>query len=349
MKRFLAMLLCVCMVLLCTGCATVSDNTETGITDGGLTATEEPKTEAEMADISDEEEEIIVEELIEVDDLMLNDELEDDEWNNILLMGGDARGKNDYGRTDALIILSVNAGTGEVRMTSIMRDTWVKIYGKGEQKINAANVYGGPELAMRTVNENFDMNISQYVLVNMQALAEIIDAVGGIEIAEVTEAQMKALNTQMTYDAADFNLADPTPLTEYGENVHLTGNQALAYARIRHLDSDYARVERQRAVLVAIAKNLQNMGATTAIGLIPTLLEHVETNMEMGDLVKLASVGLKLDMENIQQLRLPADGTYKSGNINGTWKIVPDFDKNAQILHDFIYGEEEAETASEGE
>lgn len=350
MKRFLAMLLCICMVLLCVGCTIKPNAADSSVSDNSVTATEEPKTEAEMADISDEEEEIIVDELIEVDDLMVNDELEDDVWTNILLMGGDARGKNDYGRTDAMVILSVNTGTNEVKMTSIMRDTWVKIYGKGEQKINAANVYGGPELAMRTVNESFDMNISQYVLVNMQALAEIIDALGGIDVPSVTQEQMKALNKQMTYDAADFDLADSTPLAEYGENIHLTGNQALAYARIRNLDSDYARVERQRTVLVAIAKNLQNMGATTAIGLIPTLLEHVETNLEMTELVKLAGVGLQLDMDNIQQQRLPADGTYQSGNINGAWKIVPDLDKNAQILHDFIYGVEvETETAEAGE
>ena len=363
-KRFLALLLCFCLTLVCTGCAGKSGDAEPKATEsaaenpvaGEATAQPEADTTAaatpeatpevtltpeEAALKAEEDEEIVVDELIKVDDLMANQALDDDGWMNILLLGGDSRGQNDYGRTDAIIILSVNTQTLEAKMTSIMRDTWVKIYGKGEQKINAANVYGGPQLTIRTVNECFDMNIEKYVLVNMVALAKIIDAVQGIDVPEVTQAQMKALNQQMKYDAADFNLADSTPLQEYGENIHLTGNQALAFARIRHLDSDYARVERQRTVLVAIAQRLKDMGATTAVGMIPTLAEYVETNLEMNDLLLLAGVGLKLDMDAVEQLRLPADGTYQSGIINGLWKIVPDFSANQKLLHDFIYGDAE--------
>ena len=351
MKRLLALLLCLCMALLCTGCAGISQPVDTE------NATQDPAADLDAAavsgteapDISDEAEEIVVDQLVEVDDLMINDSISDGEWMNILLLGGDSRGKNDYGRTDAIVILSVNKQTAAVKMTSIMRDTWVNIYGKGEQKINSANVYGGPELAMRTVNECFDMNISKYVLVNMQALAEIIDALGGIEVPEVTEAQRKALNQQMTYDAEDFVLADDTPLEESGTNVRLTGNQALAFARIRNLDSDYARVDRQRVVLVAMAKELQQMGATTAIGLIPTLLEHVETNLNMSEMVELAGVGLQLDLNNIEQQRLPAEGTYESGKIEGTWKIVADLEENAQILSDFIYGDADEATPADVE
>ena len=326
-KKFLALLMCFCLTLVCTGCAGKIDGTKPEVTEsagenstaGGTTSqpAADPTAEAtpevtltpeEAALKAEEDEEIVVDELIKVDDLMANQALDDDGWMNILLLGGDSRGQNDYGRTDAIIILSVNTQTLEAKMTSIMRDTWVKIYGKGEQKINAANVYGGPQLAIRTVNECFDMNIEKYVLVKMVALAKIIDAVQGIDVPEVTQAQMKALNQQMKYDAKDFNLADPTPLAEYGENIHLTGNQALAFARIRHLDSDYARVDRQRTVLVAIAQRLKDMGTTTAVGMIPTLAEYVETNLEMNDLLLLAGVGLKMDMGEVKQLRLPADG-----------------------------------------
>ena len=370
-KRFLALLLCFCLALVCVGCAGDGNDVKPEVTEAAATdaptavptdaptdaptgesapeetsapedaVPEETLTPEEAALKAEEDEVIVVDELIKVDDLMTNDALEGSGWMNILLLGGDSRGQNDYGRTDAIIILSINTQTLEAKMTSIMRDTWVNIYGKGEQKINAANVYGGPQLTIRTVNECFDMDVEKYVLVNMVALAKIIDAVQGIDVPEVTQAQMKALNQQMKYDAKDFNLADPTPLTEYGQNIHLTGNQALAFARIRHLDSDYARVERQRTVLVAIAQRLKDMGASTALGMIPTLAEYVETNLEMNDLLMLAGVGLKLDMDKVEQLRLPADGTFQSGNMNGTWKIVADLEANQKLLHDFIYGDAE--------
>ena len=346
MKRLLVLVLCACMMLSCTGCVSqMKEQASAEADESTAVGTAAP----EEAVAATEEEEIVVDELVPVEDLQLNDAISDADWKNILLLGGDSRGKNDYGRTDAIIILSVNMKDGGAKMTSIMRDTWVRLPEKGGQKLNSANVYGGPQLVMRTINENFGMNISDYVLVNMQALAEIIDALGGIEVPQVTKAQRKALNQQMKYDARDFKLADSTPLETYGENITLTGNQALAFARIRNLDSDFKRTERQRTVLIAMAQKLKNMGATTAIGLIPTLLEHAETNMGMKELVELAGVGLQLDMNTVAQLRLPAEGTYESGEIDGTWKIVPDFEANAALLYDFIYGDPQPSAEPTGE
>jgi len=115
------------------------------------------------------------------------------EWWNVLLLGGDSRDMTDYGRTDCNIILSVNRETGEAKMTSIMRDTWVKIPGKGNNKINAANVFGGPELAVQAVNETFDMDIQHYVLINMADMAEIVDLFGGVDV-EVSSSEMKVAN-----------------------------------------------------------------------------------------------------------------------------------------------------------
>ena len=122
-------------------------------------------------------------------DLKINEDL-GDEWWNILLLGSDSRDFNSYyGLSDTMVILSVNMKDGRAKMTSIMRDTWVDIDGVGHQKINAANAKGGPELAMRTVNEYFGMNIQHYVLVGIEALADIIDEVGGVEI-EISSQEM---------------------------------------------------------------------------------------------------------------------------------------------------------------
>lgn len=323
--------------------------TACGISESGAQSTAAPSAEAtvettaeaaseSMETVEPTEEPIIVDELVDVDDLMINQELDDQGWWNILLLGSDSRNMNNYyGLTDTIVILSVHPADGQAKLTSIMRDTWVKIYGVGERKINSANVYGGPDLIMRTVNEYFGMNLTDYVLVSMEALADIIDYIGGIDIA-VTEAEMTAINNQIKWDAADFTLNDATPLATFGDSVHLTGNQAVAFARIRKLDSDYVRTERQRTVLIAMADKLQETDARTLSAVVLKLTGYVQTDLSIAQMVSLATIGLGVDMDAIEQLRLPADGTFQSDTYDGVWSIRPDFDANRQILNEFIYG-----------
>lgn len=285
-----------------------------------------------------EDEEIVVDELIDVDDLMIDENLDDEGWWNILLLGGDSRADGKYGRSDAIIILSVNPTTGNVKLSSIMRDTWVSIYQIGQNKINAANVYGGPELVMRTVNESFGMNIQHYALVDMRAFLEIVDILGGIPL-DITERELYFLNEQLYYNNRELGLGGYTKLDESGEGVLLDGNQALAYVRLRHVDSDYVRTGRQRAALVSIAKKLQNEGTlSTVASVIIKLIGYVETNLNLTQLMELCAVGFNIDMDSIEQMRLPVDGTFESGYFNEVWCIKPDFKKNEELLHDFIYG-----------
>lgn len=296
------------------------------------------ETQAALETPEPTEEPIIVDELVDVDDLMINQALDDAGWWNILLLGSDSRNMgNYYGLTDTIVILSVHPAGGQAKLTSIMRDTWVDIYGVGARKINSANVYGGPDLILRTVNEYFSMNLTDYVLVSMEALADIVDLLGGIDIT-VTESEMKTINKQLTWDAMDFKLNDPAPLGVFGENVRLTGNQALAFARIRSLDSDYVRTERQRATLVAIAQKLQGTDVGTLSAVVLRLASYVQTNLSISQMTSLATAGLGIDMEGVQQLRLPADGTFQSDTYDGVWSIRADFETNKQILHEFIYG-----------
>ena len=284
------------------------------------------------------EEPIVVDKLVNVDDLMINEKLDDQGWWNILLLGSDSRDMdNYYGRTDSIVILSVHPADGQAKLTSIMRDTWVDIYGVGERKINSANVYGGPDLIMRTVNEYFDMNLTDYALVSMEALADVIDYIGGINIS-VTQSEMYAINSQLKWDAEDFTLNDSTPLATFGDSVHLTGNQALSYARIRKLDNDYVRTERQRIVLIAIADKLQETDGRTLTAVVLKLAGYVQTNLSIAQMVSLATIGLGIDMQAVEQLRLPADGTFQSGTYDGTWSIRANFDDNRTILNEFIYG-----------
>ena len=185
------------------------------------------------------------------------------EWVNILLLGADS---DQYGRTDTMIIASVHSGTGEVKLTSLMRDMYVPIEGHGKNKLNAAShfgtmdangdVQGGITLTLKTINQNFDMNLSKYAMVDFSAFAYIVDKIGGIDVP-VTEAEMRSMNQLMQdmrvlYPDIDLPKND---LTEYGDSIHLDGMQALAFVRIRKLDSDYNRTNRQRTALKAVLAN----------------------------------------------------------------------------------------------
>lgn len=287
------------------------------------------------------EEEISVEELVDVEDLATNGTLDDKGWWNILLLGGDSRADGKYDRTDAIIILSVNPATNEVKLASIMRDTWISMYGIGKNRINTACKFGGPELVMRTINENFGMNISDYVLVNMAAFKDIVDVLGGITL-DITDREQYFINEQIVYNYKELGIKDePVKLETYGENTLLDGNQALAYVRLRHIDSDYMRTGRQRDALVAIAKKLQSEGTITTIAsVVLTLLSYVETNLTLQELMQLCGVGFSLDMDSVDQIRLPVDGTFTTGEVvEGAWAIQPDFKKNAQALYDYIYND----------
>ena len=238
-----------------------------------------------------------------------------------------------------MIILSVNPEDGEVKMTSLMRDTWIKVPGtkSSHRKLTELCAVGGPELTIQAINESFGMNIENYALISMVGIAEVIDLVGGIEL-DVTEAERKALNKGLF----DFSSrSGMEQLKESGEQVHLNGNQATAFARIRQIDSDFVRTERQREVLLTLAKKIMNdADSGTLMTIAATLMDYVDTNLGFLQIMKLADVALGMDLDSIGQLRLPADGTFESGMFSGVWCIKPNFEKNTKILHEFIYGEE---------
>lgn len=277
--------------------------------------------------------------IVSVEDYAQTEDLPDDWW-NILLLGTDNRyemSEGNYSRTDSMIILSVNMATKQAKLTSLLRDTWVPIEGHGKNRLNACTVFGGPDLLMKTINEQFGMNISQYVMINITGLADVIDTLGGLDFA-VTEAERKALNKGL------FDLSSQSgmeQLEESGDCVHLNGNQAVAFARIRKIDTDYKRTERQRLVLTTMAQKLKsNTNAATIVSVVNNLLPYVETNLSLTDLMQLGYVGLQLDLDGIEQFRIPADGTFDSGIYDGIWCIKPNFEKNRSLLYDFIYGEE---------
>ena len=239
-------------------------------------------------------------------------------WQNILLLGGDSRGNSGYDRSDSMIIISINRDEARVKMTSILRDTWVNFPGYSNPgKINAATVYGGPKLAVATVNDVFDMDIEDYVIINMNQLTKIVDLLGGVEV-EITSAEAVKLGL-------------PAGV------VHMDGEVALAYCRIRSIDSDADRVLRQQNMLIAMADKAQNMEVQELSALVNDIADIVKTSLDDQEMEDLAMAFMVMEPDEVEQFRIPADGTFRSGLYDGVWMITPNFELNIELLHEFIY------------
>ena len=284
------------------------------------------------------EQDVVVDEMYSVEEFAVTEGLPDS-WLNILLMGMDTRKTGEYGDTDAMLILSINLGRKQAKLTSLLRDTWVTMDNRTKAgKLSTACAQGGPELAMRTVNECFGVNIEYYALANLTGMAEIIDLLGGLDV-DVTLQELEALNKGL------FDLSSQSgmeKLMEYGSGVHLNGNQATAYARIYAIDSDRKRAERNRYLLKLIARRIQRERPGTIVGVVMALMNHVETNMNVTQIMTIAAIGLQVNLDALQETRIPAEGTYDSGTYTmqkkRVWCIKPDFDQNTRLLHEFIYG-----------
>ena len=264
---------------------------------------------------------------------------------NILLLGVDRLTGSQ--RSDTIIVASV--GYSDLTLTSIMRDTIVDIPGHGNSKVNAAYAYGGPELTLRTLNENFGLNLTKYVVVDFAALAEIINALGGVDIA-ITSAEQEHINLNMAdawkdefskqgYEKDDMHLLDLNfaGADENGRiTAHLDGFQALGYARIRYLDSDFMRTSRQRRVIDAAMSALKSnwYNVPMLIDVYKVAMSRIQTNMNLFELLSIGAKGILCG--DIQQLRLPADGTFTD---NGSSLNNINYEKNLAVFKEAVYGQ----------
>ena len=211
-------------------------------------------------------------------------------------------------------------------------------YQREDNRINAAYAFGGPELAIRTVNHNYHMNIEKYVTVDFVSLERVINALGGVEI-DVKDYEVKALNSGIRSLNNLHKDDKDSPLIE-GPGMHsLDGRQAVAYARIRKVgNGDFERTDRQRTVLKNLIGKAASLNPLEAHNLLSTLLPEVETNLSKAEIIKLGYVALKSAKNPVEELRLPYEGTYEHRRIRGMAVLVPNLERNRQILHDFIFG-----------
>lgn len=258
---------------------------------------------------------------------------------NILLIGSDSRNVEDDGRSDAMILLSISNRTRSIQMISLLRDMYVEIPGHEGNRLNAAYAFGGPELLLQTVSQNLDIEVNRYVVVNFQAFANLVDAVGGVEI-EVTNEEVSWINAYLN----EYNLLRNMPIdtdyldTSLSGNIILNGPQALAYSRNRYIGTDFGRTERQRKILTAIIKKMPKAMFTNVKEISEGLFPNLTTNLTKDDCKELSLDIAKLLLFRLEQSSIPAEGTYKDANIRGMAVLEVDFETNRKCLKSKIYG-----------
>lgn len=256
---------------------------------------------------------------------------------NIALFGVDTRDLNsDRGLSDAIIILTIDQKQNVVKMTSVLRDSKVPIEGYGERKINSAYSLGGPTLAIKTLNQNFDLDIKEYVTVNFGQLADIVDSVGGVTV-NLTPGEVRETNRNM---AETFK---GEPQVQSSGDVTLTGPQAVAYSRIRAIGNDNERASRQQEVLNAVFDKIMTMPKSEYPSFIREFLALVETSLSYSDLLALSPIAVS--GFTVENYTVP-DAEYETdlwGGIDstGAWVWTYNLDAAADRIHGLIYGEAE--------
>lgn len=246
---------------------------------------------------------------------------------NILLIGQDAREGDEQARSDSMILCSYNKKTNELIMTSFLRDLYVEIPGHGSNRINAAYSFGGTKLLKKTLSHNFGLYIDGSIEVDFSHFSEIIDHLGGVAI-------------QLRQDeAATINKQTGSSLSEGLQK--LDGIQALAYSRIRNLDTDgdFSRTDRQRKVISALVEAFREIGITELTPLLNDLLPLITTDLNPGQILlcALEVVPSLSSMETVSQ-RIPIDGTARDQTIDGMSVLVADMAAQRRHLENTLFG-----------
>ncbi len=259
---------------------------------------------------------------------------------NILLIGNDSRENGEDGRSDAMILLSISDRTKKIYMTSLLRDIYVEIPGYDNNRLNAAYSFGGAELLMKTIEKNFDIPVHRYMLVNFEAFAGLVDAVGGVDL-ELTTDEIVFVNGYLSEYNRLTNRPEGTDNMDVNASglVHLNGPQALAYSRNRYIGTDFGRTERQRKVLTEVIGKLPKAVLTNAGGLIDGLMSNLTTNLTQFECFRLSLMAGKLLTYEIVSDSIPQPGTYNNATIRNMAVLELDFQANIAYLKEKIYGE----------
>jgi len=248
---------------------------------------------------------------------------------NILLLGTDERKKtfSTNARSDAMLVISLNKKNYSVKLVSLERGMAVTMPNGNIDLLTHSFRYGGPNWVLSCVQSHFNLDIDKYVRVNFKVFEGIVNAVGGVDI-ELTKTEAAALNRDI-----NTNTYELSRRVSVGMN-HLNGYEALQYCRLRYIDSDWVRIERQRKTIAAIQKECRDLSLGQLDDLADAVLPMIQTNLEKSEILSLMSSAPKFLNAEIKDMTIPAKGTYTSLS-------RVDFQENSRILHEFFYGENE--------
>lgn len=259
---------------------------------------------------------------------------------NILLLGVDENKDGSDGRSDSNMLLSIDSKSKTIRLVSFLRDSYLEIPTVGKDKLNAAYASGGVALTMQTLENNYRVNIDQYVSVDFDDFAAAIDKMGGLDVP-MSEATCKAENENMgSHLTAGVN--------------HLNGKLCLYYARIRHATDefghdDYGRTGRQRQIVELMLQKIKSMNLLDANKILYDYLPYIHTNLSDSQLMYLASIGASLSDYQTEAQQIPAPNTFDDGvKIDGSDVIDLDLEKNCTVLREFLYGDEDSSESDSG-
>ncbi|WP_346897077.1 LCP family protein [Clostridium sp. UBA7503] len=248
---------------------------------------------------------------------------------NIVLFGIDQT-EGDIGRSDAIIVATVDSLHKKLKLTSISRDSYVNIEGHGYDKLNHAYAYGQEELAIKTINQTFGLDITDYAKVNFNNLKDIIDTLGGIDIT-----------------VEDSELGDLNGVISTSGRQHVNGTQALAYSRIRkNSGGDDSRTERQRMLLTEIFNKVSTVGILKLPSMVNDILPHVQTSLSTSEVLSLGTKILTSGMTDIEQLRFPLAEHSKGDTIDGIYYTTFDEEITKEQIQKYIYEDIKPETSS---
>lgn len=262
---------------------------------------------------------------------------------NIAVLGIDRDGDGSNGRSDAIKVISLDMNNKKVKMTSFQRDTLIYIPDPENDfdKLNHAYWYGKAPLTLKTLNYNFDLDITRYVAFNFDAIEYIIDMIDGIEL-DVHENELKVTNDYIKgLNSASSNDVDAPYLTKGGLQK-LSGRQSMAYMRNRYVGDDFDRMNRQNKVMEAMIDKVMNQSYTELLGLLDACLPYVETNLTMNEMINFGTKVLTFDLKNIEQTQIPAsDNKNKTVSYKGysPLYVMNSYQDLVREVHAFIYND----------
>lgn len=254
---------------------------------------------------------------------------------NIAFLGIDS-GEDNIGRSDCILIATLDTEHNKIKLSSIIRDSYVAIPTRSSKdKINHAYAFGGPELTLQTLNNTFDLDIKQFVSVNLSSFPKIIDAIGGITL-NINDDELKYINTYIR-SLNEANGTSSSDITKSGIQS-VDGTQALAYSRIRYTSGgDFERSHRQRIIIEELLNKLKELPIIKYPAVLDILLPMVDTNLSSSEILSLCLDVSSLDNLQIPEERFPKDEDSEGKIIDGIYYYVFDEDVTKEKIHNFIY------------